>query len=70
MSKNIALLLLVLGIGVGIYAFANSKEDKAEIEIGSFKLSAEDKGASQETTMLYVLAGVLVLVGGALLVRK
>ncbi|MFM9949247.1 MAG: hypothetical protein ACKV1O_15005 [Saprospiraceae bacterium] len=70
MSKNIALLLLVLGIGVGIYAFSTSKEDKAEIEIGSFKLSAEDKEASRETTILYVLAGVCVLVGGALLVRK
>lgn len=70
MSKNIALILLVLGIGVGIYAFANSKEDKAEIEIGGFKLSAEDKEATRKTTMLYVFAGVCVVVGGALLVRK
>ncbi|NUO03007.1 MAG: hypothetical protein HUU01_20555 [Saprospiraceae bacterium] len=70
MSKNIALVLLVLGIGIGIYAYTNSEEDRATLEIGGFKLSAEDKEATRKTTMLYVLAGVCVLVGGVLLVRK
>jgi len=70
MSKNIAHLLLVLGIGCGIYAFVNSKEDSTELEIGGIKLSAEDKEGSRETTILYVLAGVCVVAGVALLARK
>jgi len=70
MRKNIGFLLLVLGIGCGIYAFTNSKEDKAEINIAGIELSAEDKSASRQTTMLYVVAGVLVLAGAGLVARK
>lgn len=70
MTKGIGIVLLVIGIALGIYAISNSKNDKAELNIGGLELSAESKSESNRTTLLYVIAGVCVVAGAVTMSRK
>jgi nitric oxide reductase large subunit len=70
MKKIIGLILLVGGIGLGVYAYNQSQDDKATLKIGDIELSAKDKKASNETLILYAVAGIAVLGGLGMVTRK
>ncbi len=70
MTKGIGIALLVIGLALGIYAVTQSDDDKAELNIGGLELSAENKSASNRTTVLYIIAGICVVAGVGVVSRK
>lgn len=70
MKRTIGILLLVAGIALGIYGFTKYDRNTADIEIGDIEISAGDEGGQRQSYTLFILAGIGVIAGIALLSSK
>lgn len=67
MKRTIGILLLVAGIALGVYGFTKYDRNTADVKIGDIEISAGDKGGQQQSYTLFILAGIGVIAGIALM---
>lgn len=70
MKRTIGILLLVAGIALGIYGFTKYDRNTADVKIGDLEISAGDEGGQRQSYTLFILAGIGVIAGIALLSSK
>ncbi len=67
MKRTMGILLLVTGIALAIYGFSKYDRNTADIEIGDVEISAGDEGGQRQSYTLFILAGIGVIAGIALM---
>lgn len=70
MKRTIGIVLLVIGLIFGVFALTTHEEDKTLLDLGKIEIKKQDKSPSNNTTMYYVIAGICVIAGGAMLAGK
>jgi hypothetical protein len=67
MKRTIGILLLLAGIALGVYGFTTYDRNTADVKIGDLEISAGDEGGQQQSYTMFILAGIGVIAGVALM---
>ncbi len=70
MKRTIGIILIVIGVIFTALALTHHEEDKTLLDLGKIEIKKQDNKPSKNTTLLYVIAAVCIIAGGAIVAGK